>query len=119
MTILKLLILWLLISTVTLIAGWFLMLHGGVNFESAARSGESVLLYDIEMILSQILMWPLSSIVWVWDLLSPSNKGRMVSEYLFLVSHYAGYGLALIIYRYCSAKWGKLIKDKNNEKAAT
>lgn len=115
MTVLKLLILWLLISTVTLIAGWFLMLHGGVYSESAARSGESGLLYELEVILSQILMWPLSSILWVWELLFPSNRGRIVSEYLFLVSHYAGYGLAFIAFRYYSGKRGKLIRGKNNE----
>ena len=110
MSVLKILALWLLVSTVTLITGWFLMLHGGVYSESAERSGESGHLFEMEMVLGQILMWPLFSIASVWEFLSPSNRGRIVSEYLVLVSHYAGYGLIFTGYWYFSIKLGKQLR---------
>ena len=108
MTTPKLLVLWFLIATVTLVAGWFLLLHGGVYSESAARSGEPSFFYQLEAIVGQILMWPVFGIVWLWELLFPSNRGRNVSEYLVLALHYTGYGLAFIIFRYYAGKKDKL-----------
>ena len=54
----KLLLLWILASTVTLIVGWGLLLHGGVYSESAGRVGETKLLFEIEVIAGQVLLWP-------------------------------------------------------------
>ena len=115
MTAQKLLILWFLVATVTLVAGWFLLLHGGVYSESAARSGESVLFYKMETIVGQFLMWPVFGIILPWELLFPSNRGRNVSEYLVLVLHFGGYGLAFIIFRYYSRKKNKLRGTSSGE----
>lgn len=98
MALTKLILFWFLVATVTLVAGWLLLLHGGVHSEAATRSGDSAIMYEMEVILGQILMWPIFSAVWIKNLFSEFDKTQMVGAVITVITHYIGYALIFIVY---------------------
>ena len=110
----KTLAIWFVVATVTLVAGWFLALHGGVYYESAQRAGEPGTIHLIEIVIAQILMWPEFGIGWLWRLLSPNKQPISIDVTVVIALHYAGYGA--VFYAYRKYKNGKSIsKNKTTE----
>lgn len=119
MSITRLTFFWLVISTFTLVAGWLLALHGGVSYESAERAGEASLIYRIEIIFAQFLMWPIFGVLWVWRTLSPDTAPELVREFIVIPAHYLGYGLIFLAYWKYSKRKSKPNERINDKYTAT
>lgn len=97
MTLRKIIVIWILVSTVTLIAGYLMTWHGAVYSESAERTGGPGLFYNLEFIAGQILMWPAFGFGWLMELINPITTGhRKVNVIQVLGLHYSGYGIMFL-----------------------
>ena len=93
----KLRISWFVFAIIAAILGYFCLLHGGVYGESAERNNESTLIYQLEVYLGLILLWPVTVYGWVRSALGASNILGLESCFFHMLGYFLLYKLHLII----------------------
>jgi hypothetical protein len=72
-SIVKLRLLWVILTITASIAGYLLLLHGGAYGDSAERNNQSTLIYQLEVYVGLVFIWPVTIYGWVRGLLGGSN----------------------------------------------
>ena len=93
---------WLFTVIFVTVIGFFLLLHGGVAVESAARANESHLIYKLEVYLGWVLLWPIKVYSWIYSFFSISKVQSLGYEIWFF--HFMGY---LCLYKIYEKKYFK------------
>jgi hypothetical protein len=95
---------WIIGSIILSALGFTLALHGGVNLESARYANQPTWIYQLEIYLSFILLWPITIYGWFYSYVT--NRHSLGLEVWII--QFFGYGLLYFLFTgWCRKKSSK------------
>ena len=92
---------WIIGTIVVTVLGYSLLLHGGVNLDSAIYTNQTTWVYQLELYISLVLLWPISIYGWFYTYLTDSTTLGL--EIWFI--QFFGYGVLYFTFKnWCSKK---------------